>query len=84
MITSNCNCNRIHCKTACNCDYFDDYNTITIWIFKYIKSEGIELKKKIHFWYDNLTRNKNIGDNYFDLYTFNDFVLVCLKQSIHL
>ena len=48
--------------------------TITIWIFKLNKSEGIELKKEIHFWYDNLTRNKNIGDNYFDLYTFNDLM----------
>ena len=36
-------------------------------------SEGIVLKKN-HFWYDNLTRNKNIGDNYFDLYTFNDLM----------
>ena len=46
MITSNCNCNRIHCKTTCNHDYFDDYNMITIWIFKLNKSEGIELKTK--------------------------------------
>ena len=74
MITSNCNCNRKHCKTACNRDYFDDYNMITICIFKENKSGGIELKKKNHFWYDNLTRNKNIGDNYFDLYTFNDLM----------